>query len=231
MGNLEPMDENILLVEDDPAIREITAEGLRQAGYRVTTDGDGRQSLIRFRQGDFDLIVLDVMLPSLDGFEVCRQIRATSPVPIVMLTAKTDTMDVVVGLEAGADDYLGKPFEMPELTARIRALLRRVGGATTDGTISVGDLTIDPPAHKAFRDGALLPLTATEFRLLLVLAQHPGQAMTREMLLELVWEYDYMGDSRVVDMAIKRLREKIETEPSQPRLIQTVRGVGYRLER
>jgi two-component system response regulator MtrA len=231
MGSLDRVDEHILLVEDDHAISEIAAKGLEQAGFQVTREPDGRQSVIRFRQGDFDLVVLDVMLPSLDGLEVCRQIRGESLVPIIMLTAKTETMDVVVGLEAGADDYVTKPFEMPELVARVRALLRRLGDPTESETIALGELEVDVPAHKVFRSGSLLPLTATEFKLLVTLARHAGQVMSREMLLDLVWDYSYLGDSRVVDMAIKRLREKVETDTSHPLLIQTVRGVGYRIDR
>lgn len=225
------VDERVLLVEDDPAISEITARGLGRAGFQVATEQDGRQSVLTFRQNDFDLVVLDVMLPSLDGLEVCRQIRSRSPVPILMLTAKTETADVVLGLEAGADDYVTKPFEMPELVARVRALLRRVGGGPESDVIAVGDLEIDVAGHKVSRDGVQVDLTATEFKLLVTLARHAGQVMTREMLLELVWDYDYLGDSRVVDMAIKRLREKVDATESHDRLIQTVRGVGYRLER
>jgi len=232
VSSLPVMDEQILLVEDDPAISEITARGLTQAGFRVTPERDGRQALIRFRQGDFDLVVLDIMLPSLDGFEVCRQIRTDSQVPIIMLTAKTETVDVVVGLEAGADDYVTKPFEMPEVIARVRAILRRVtdeaGGASV---LRLHDLEIDAAAHQVTKGGEPVALTSTEFKLLLVLARHEGQVMTRELLLELVWEYDYLGDSRVVDMAVKRLREKIENDPGSPQIIRTVRGVGYRFER
>ncbi|MDQ3914458.1 MAG: response regulator transcription factor [Actinomycetota bacterium] len=228
---LARVDEHVLLVEDDPAIGEITARGLEQAGFRVTTEQDGRQSVIRFRQAHFDLVVLDVMLPSLDGLEVCREMRAHSPVPILMLTAKAETADVVLGLEAGADDYVTKPFEMPELVARVRALLRRVGNGPEPDTLAVAGLEIDVPGHKVSRDGSPVELTATEFKLLVALARHAGQVMTREMLLELVWDYDYLGDSRVVDMAIKRLREKIDQGGPTDRIIQTVRGVGYRIDR
>jgi two-component system response regulator MtrA len=231
MGTLVEVDERVLLVEDDHAISEITARGLSQAGFEVTKEHDGRQSVVRFRNGDFDLVVLDVMLPSLDGLEVCRQMRALSPVPIIMLTAKAETMDVVVGLEAGADDYVTKPFEMPELVARARALLRRMGGSPDDERLVAGSLEIDVAGHKVFKSGEPLSVSATEFKLLVTLARHAGQVMTREMLLELVWDYGYLGDSRVVDMAIKRLREKVEDDPSEPSLIQTVRGVGYRIER
>jgi two-component system response regulator MtrA len=171
------------------------------------------------------------MLPSIDGFEICREIRKTSHVPIVILSARTDTVDVVVGLESGADDYVTKPFEMAELVARVRAVLRRASAEPDERTLTVGDLEIDPSAFRAARGGLPLELTATEFRLLLELARHPGQAFTRELLLERVWGYDYLGDSRLVDVAVQRLRAKVEGDPSHPRRITTVRGIGYRLER
>jgi two-component system response regulator MtrA len=223
------VDEHVLLVEDDASIREIATLGLEQAGFRVTATGDGRDALIRFRQGAFDLVVLDVMLPSLDGFEVCKEIRRESPAPIVMLTARSELHDVVVGLELGADDYVTKPFELPELVARIKAVLRRSVAGPTDETIAIGDLEIDPGSFSVRRGGEEVPLTATEFRLLLELARRPKQVFTRELLLELVWNYDYLGDSRLVDVAVQRLRAKIEEDPKQPKLIHTVRGVGYRL--
>jgi DNA-binding response OmpR family regulator len=172
-----------------------------------------------------------VMLPSLDGFEVCREIRKDSRVPIVMLTARTDTVDIVVGLESGADDYVTKPFEMAELVARVRAVLRRSTSAPVESALSVGPLEIDPASFVARKEGMDLSLTATEFKLLLEMARRPGQVFTREMLLDRVWEYDYLGDSRLVDVAIQRLRGKIEDDPAHPALITTVRGVGYRLER
>ena len=203
----------MLLVEDDASIREIATLGLEQAGFRVTATGDGRDALIRFRQGPFDLVVLDVMLPSLDGFEVCKEIRRESQAPIVMLTARSELHDVIVGLELGADDYVTKPFELPELVARIKAVLRRSVAGPTDETIQIDDLEIDPGSFSVRRGGEEVPLTATEFRL----------------LLELVWNYDYLGDSRLVDVAVQRLRAKIEDDPKQPKLIHTVRGVGYRL--
>lgn len=224
------MGERLLFVEDDVGIRDVTARGLELAGFDVTTESDGRLALIRFRQNPFDLVVLDVMLPSLDGFEVCRQIRRDSQVPIVMLTAKTESTEVVLGLDAGADDYVTKPFEMPELIARIRAVRRRVSEFAASGTLAVGNLEIDPSAFKASKNGEQLSLTATEFRLLLEFVQHAGQVLTRDVLLERVWDYDHLGDSRVVDMAVKRLRHKVEEDPAQPTLIQTVRGIGYRLE-
>jgi len=221
----------VLLVEDDPSIREIASLGLRDAGFRVTAAVDGREGLTRALHDAFDAIVLDVMLPSLDGFEVCREIRKLSRVPIVMLTARTDTLDVVVGLESGADDYVTKPFEMPELVARVRAVLRRAQAAPEETTLSVGPLEVDPAGFNARKDGKDLSLTATEFRLLLELARRPGQVFTRELLLQRVWNYDYLGDSRLVDVAVQRLRSKLEDDPAHPRMIKTVRGVGYRLER
>ena len=222
------MDEHVLLVEDDPSIREVASLGLEQAGFRVTATGDGRDALTRFRQGPFDLVVLDVMLPSLDGLEVCREIRRESRTPIVMLSARSELHDVVVGLELGADDYVTKPFELPELVARIKAVLRRSTPGPPDGAISVAGLEIDPAAFSVRKGGEDVALTATEFRLLLELARRPKQVFTRELLLELVWNYDYLGDSRLVDVAVQRLRGKIEDDPAQPKLIQTVRGVGYR---
>jgi two-component system response regulator MtrA len=224
------MDERLLLVEDDASIREIATLGLERAGFRVTATGDGRDALVRFRQGPFDLVVLDVMLPSLDGFEVCREIRRDSQTPIVMLTARSDLHDVVVGLELGADDYVTKPFELPELVARIKAVLRRSTAAPAERAIAVDDLVIDPAAFTVRRKGEEVALTATEFRLLLELVRRPKQVFTRELLLELVWNYDYLGDSRLVDVAVQRLRSKIEEDPKQPKLIKTVRGVGYRFD-
>src|SRR5436190_1942252 len=222
------MDEQLLLVEDDASIREVTTLGLEQSGFAVTSAGDGREGLIQFRQGRFDLVVLDVMLPSLDGFEVLREIRKDSQAPVVMLTARSDLHDVVVGLELGADDYVTKPFELPELVARVKAVLRRSTAEPGDGVIATDGLEIDPAAFTVRRHGEEIALTATEFRLLLELARHPKQVFTRELLLELVWNYDYLGDSRLVDAAVQRLRAKIEDDPKEPTLIRTVRGVGYR---
>jgi two-component system response regulator MtrA len=222
------VDEHVLLVEDDASIREVATLGLEQSGLRVTAVGDGREGLDRFRQGDVDLVVLDVMLPSLDGFEVCREIRRESQAPIVMLTARSELHDVVVGLELGADDYVTKPFELPELVARVKAVLRRAAPTGDGGTINVAGLEIDPDGFTARKRGEELQLTATEFRLLLELARRPKQVFTRELLLELVWNYDYLGDSRLVDAAVQRLRAKVEDDPKQPALIKTVRGVGYR---
>jgi two-component system, OmpR family, response regulator MtrA len=218
------MDERLLLVEDDPSIREVVTLGLTQAGFKVIAAPDGREGLARFREGSFELVVLDVMLPELDGLEVCRAIRRESQVPVVFLSARSDTLDVVVGLELGADDYVTKPFELPELVARIRAVLRRATDVRGPEVLAVGDLEIDADAHEVRRNGEQIVLTATEFRLLLELARRPKQVFTRELLLERVWNYDYLGDSRLVDVAVQRLRAKIG-----PGLLETVRGVGYRL--
>jgi DNA-binding response OmpR family regulator len=225
------VNERVLLVEDDPSIREVATLGLTQAGFRVSAAADGREGLLRSRDEPFDLVVLDVMLPTMDGFEVCREIRKQSQVPVLMLTARSDTIDVVVGLESGADDYLTKPFEMPELVARARAVLRRSASAPVDSVIELGDLRIDPASFSVEKGGEAVPVTATEFRLLLEMARRPGQVFTREVLLDRVWNYDYLGDSRLVDVAVQRLRAKIEADPARPRLLVTVRGVGYRIER
>jgi len=224
------VNERVLLVEDDSSIRETTALGLEAAGFRVTGAADGREGLAEFRSRPYDLVVLDVMLPVLDGLEVCRQIRRESQIPILMLSARNDTVDVVVGLEVGADDYVTKPFELAELVARVRAAIRRAASSNESQALAVGDLELDPAAHRVRKGGSEVPLTATEFRLLLELARRPGQVFTRELLLQRVWGYDYLGDSRLVDVAVQRLRSKIEDDPSRPRLIGTVRGVGYRLE-
>ncbi|MEQ7006725.1 response regulator transcription factor [Actinopolymorpha sp. B17G11] len=223
------MNAHVLLVEDDASIREITALGLARAGFRVTTAIDGSEGLARARRDAFDLLLLDVMLPGLDGFEVCRQIRRTSRVPVVMLTARTDPIDVVVGLECGADDYVRKPYEIHELIARLRAVLRRATAPPLDTPFAVGDLVVDPASYTVHKCGRELALTATEFRLLVELARRPGQVFTRELLLDRVWGYDRLGDSRLVDVAVQRLRAKVEDDPTRPVLIRTVRGVGYKL--
>ena len=223
------MNERVLVVEDDRSVRETATLLLERAGLRVTAVADGRQALEEVAGQRFDLIVLDVMLPFVDGFEVCRTIRRDSQVPIVMLTARSDTADVVTGLELGADDYLTKPFQAAELLARIRAALRR---PTADGSatnLEVQDLDIDAAGFRVTQSGRAVDLTAMEFRLLLELARSAERVVSREELLERVWGYDYLGDSRLVDMAIKRLRDKLADDAREPRYITTVRGAGYRL--
>jgi DNA-binding response OmpR family regulator len=220
----------ILLVDDDARLLEIVGMALEGEGYGVRTLESGEEALGVFDADDPDLLILDVMLPGRDGFELCRDIRKRSPVPILMLTAKTDTVDVVVGLESGADDYVTKPFVTKELLARIRALLRRARDRTTlPRTIVLGDLEISPDAATVTKAGAPVRLTKTEFKLLCALASRPNQVFTREMLLQQVWEYDYFGDSRLVDVHVRRLRGKIEDDPGDPRIVQTVRGLGYKI--
>jgi len=230
------MDASILIIEDDPSLREVTSLALKAEGYRVQEAEDGPSGLAAFERDQPDLVLLDVMLPGLDGFEVCRRIRRTSLAPIIMLTARSSTLDVVVGLESGADDYVTKPYEPPELLARIRSVLRRAaaretepGSGTLDGDrMKLGRLLIDVAAHSVTADGRELALTATEFKLLVELVRHRGQVLTRDQLLELVWGYTYLGDSRLVDVHIQRLRAKVEEDQAEPRLILTVRGVGYK---
>jgi len=259
------VDETLLIVEDDPSLREVVQLGLQGEGFRVVTAEDGPSALLAFATHHPGLVLLDIMLPVLDGFAVCRELRKTSLVPIIMLTARASTADVVNGLEAGADDYVTKPFEFPELVARVRTVLRRASvrtpsidpsgadhTATPQGTgrasepqvepydpetlppappLTLGNLTIDGAAHTVHRGSVEVPLTVTEFRLLYELARHPGQVLSRDKLLELVWGYSFLGDSRLVDVHVQRLRAKIEDDPSRPAVIATVRGVGYRADR
>ena len=224
------MNERVLLVEDDPSVRESAAMVLERAGMWVVGAENGAVAIDRFGAHDFDLVVLDLMLPGMNGFEVCRTLRQRSAVPIIILTARTDTADLVTGLELGADDYITKPLDGAELVARVRAVFRRARPESGDLPVTIDDLEIDPRAYKAFKAGELLDLTTTEFRLLFELARHAGQVMTREALLRRVWNYDYLGESRLVDMAVKRLRQKIEPDVAHPTRIVTVRGVGYRFE-
>lgn len=218
----------ILLADDDSAILEITARSLNAEGYAVETTIDGEDAVKRVRGAAPDLLLLDVMLPGMDGFEVCREVRKFSNVPIILLTAKTDTVDVVVGLESGADDYVTKPFQMKELVARIRSVLRRLRAQHDKQVVSLGDLEIRPEEGIARKKGVEISLTKTEFLLLCSLASSPGRVFSREQLLNDVWGYDYFGDGRIVDVHIRRLRGKVESDPSSPQIILTVRGLGYK---
>jgi len=203
---------------------------LEGEGYGVRTAASAEEAAGILEGLDPDLLILDVMLPGKDGFELAREVRTHSLVPILMLTAKTDTIDVVVGLESGADDYVTKPFVTKELVARIRALLRRSRATDTVARrITVGDLEIAPEAASVTKKGEPVHLTKTEFKLLLALASRPNQVFTRELLLQQVWEYDYFGDSRLVDVHVRRLRWKIEDDPRNPQIVQTVRGLGYKV--
>jgi DNA-binding response OmpR family regulator len=220
----------VLLVDDDARLREIVGMALEGEGYRVRGAGSAEDAVKLLERDDPDLLILDVMLPGKDGFELCREIRTRSPLPILMLTAKTDTVDIVVGLESGADDYVTKPFVTKELVARIRALLRRSRSADEpQRRLLVGPLEILPDAATVTKEGQPIHLTKTEFKLLLTMALRPNQVFTREVLLQQVWEYDYFGDSRLVDVHIRRLRGKIEDDPKEPKIVQTVRGLGYKI--
>jgi two-component system, OmpR family, response regulator MtrA len=217
----------VLLVEDDPGARQGLELALRRLGYEVRLAETGEAALDAICEAAVDVVVLDVMLPGLDGFEVCRRLRRDSDVPVIMLTARGDDFDIVGGLEAGADDYVAKPVEPRVLDARIRAVLRRMARAGSPAE-TYGELLIDRGSLVVRRAGREVSLTPTELRLLLVLSGSPRQVFSREQLLDLVWEQNYLGDSRLVDACVQRLRAKIETDTSEPRYIQTVRGFGYR---
>ena len=221
------MKERVLVVDDDMALAEMIGIVLRGEGFEPSFCADGDGALGAFREHKPDLVLLDLMLPGKDGNEVCRQIRAESGVPIIMLTAKSDTVDVVVGLESGADDYIPKPFKPKELVARIRARLRR----TTDPAperLTIGDLEIDVTGHRVTREGQPILLTPLEFDLLVALARKPWQVFSREVLLEKVWGYRHAADTRLVNVHVQRLRSKIEHDPERPEIVVTVRGVGYK---
>ena len=229
--------KKILIIDDEKPISDIIKFNLNKEGYETITAFDGREALKKFEEESPDLIILDLMLPELDGLEVAKEVRKTSHIPIIMLSAKDSEFDKVIGLEIGADDYVTKPFSNRELLARVKAHLRRtenIGSAvaeenasTTGSEIVIGDLEILPDAFVAQKRGEDIELTHREFELLHHLATHMGQVMTREYLLETVWGYDYFGDVRTVDVTIRRLREKIEDTPSRPEYILTRRGVGY----
>ena len=218
----------VLVVDDDQDLAEMLGIVLTGAGIDVEMVGRGDEALEAFRETNPDLVLLDVMLPGIDGVEVCKLIRAESMVPIVMLTARGDTQDVVAGLEAGADDYIVKPFRHPsELVARIRTRLRRSTLPST-GQVSIGDLKIDMVAHEVTRGGKKILLTRLEFELLVALAKEPGRVFTREALLSEVWGYHQSTDTRLVNVHVQRLRSKVEVDPDNPEIVLTVRGVGYR---
>ena len=222
----------ILVVEDDATLRETLVDALEVEGFRVVAAADGRAALARFRADRPDLVLLDLMLPELSGIEVCRIIRAESGVPIVMLTAKDSELDKVVGLELGADDYVTKPFSLRELSARIRALFRRAEQVADPDTakanvVDLGRVQVDLAGHRLLRDGAPVAIKPKAFELLAFLLRHPGQAFTRDQLLERVWGYDYAGETRTVDVHVHWLRSTLEDDAAAPKFIHTVRGVGY----
>ena len=221
------MKPRILVVDDDASLAEMLTIALRNEGFEPFVVGDGTQALPAVRELRPDLVLLDLMLPGMNGIDVCRAVRNESGVPIVMLTAKTDTVDVVLGLESGADDYMVKPFKHKELVARIRARLRRTGEEPAE-VLSIGPVEIDVPAHKVPRDGVPISLTPLEFDLLVALARKPRQVFTRDVLLEQVWGYRHPADTRLVNVHVQRLRAKIETDPENPEIVLTVRGVGYK---
>jgi len=221
----------ILAVEDDDRIRAAVKLALEDEGWTVDEAASGEEAVILFLREPSDVVLIDIMLPGIDGFELCRTIRRSSDVPIVMVTARSDTHDVVAGLEAGADDYLTKPFAPKELSARIRALLRRARPSTPGQShLTFGELEVMPEEGKVLRAGDEIHLTKTEFRLICELAQNPGKVLSREQLLDQVWGYGYFGDGRLVDVHIRRLRTKVEQDPANPRHVVTVRGLGYRLQ-
>ena len=224
---MRAMNAKILVVDDDTALAEMIGIVLRTEGFEPFFCADGSGAVDAFHAAQPDLVLLDLMLPGIDGIEVCARIREESGVPIIMLTARSDTSDVVRGLESGADDYVVKPFNPKELVARIRTRLRPTPDSPT-GSLSVGDLLLDVAGHEVRRGDERINLTPLEFELLLALALKPQQVFTREMLLEQVWGYHYKADTRLVNVHVQRLRAKVELDPDNPRIVMTVRGVGYR---
>jgi DNA-binding response OmpR family regulator len=229
------MQKTILVVDDEPTLRETVAEARALEGYAVVTAATGSEALSRFRDQRPDLVLLDLMLPEVSGIDVCRVIRAESAVPILMLTAKDSEVDKVVGLEVGADDYVTKPFSLRELTARVRALLRRseqvAAAGTADGPVDLGRVKADLAGRRLLREGRVVPLKPRAFELLAFFLRNPGQVFTRDQLLERVWGYDYGGETRTVDVHVHWLRQAIEDDPANPELLQTVRGIGYVMRR
>ncbi len=237
----------VLIAEDEESFIDALAVGLERENFKVTIARDGAEALELFHDGDFDIVLLDVMLPKLTGLDVCRSIRAKSAVPIIMVTAKSTEIDTVVGLEIGADDYVAKPYRLRELISRIRAVLRRsslaeeerlrslqieeeLNEGTESEAITVGDVRLDPERHECIVRGVEIRLPLKEFELLLLLISNAGRVVTRERLIERVWGYDYVGDTKTLDVHIKRLRSRVESDPANPVLITTIRGLGYRFE-
>ena len=222
----------ILLVEDDATLADTLRYNLERESYTVISASDGMTALELARSGNPDIVVLDVMLPRLDGFSVCRILRKESSVPVIMLTARQDEVDRIAGLELGADDYLTKPFSVGELLARIRAILRRTDRTTglERDIVTIGAIKLDPGSRRIWRDDNEVQLSQKEFDLLACLMRNRGLALSRDVLLERVWGFDYVGDGRTVDVHIRWLREKIEADPSTPEYVQTVRGIGYRFD-
>jgi len=226
-ATMMPMSARVLVVDDDPALAEMLTIVLRGEGFETAVVGEGTKAMPALRELKPDLVLLDLMLPGMSGIDVCRAIRAESGVPIVMLTAKSDTVDVVLGLESGADDYVVKPFKPKELVARLRTRLRRTEVDPAE-QLTIGDLSIDVPGHQVSRDGMPISLTPLEFDLLVALARKPRQVFTREVLLEQVWGYRHAADTRLVNVHVQRLRSKVERDPEHPEVVLTVRGVGYK---
>ena len=230
----------LLVIEDEKVLRETLAYNLSAQGFQVETAEDGIKAMEVFSSSEFDLLILDIMLPGIDGFEICRRVRQKSNVPILMLTARDEEIDRVVGLEVGADDYMGKPFSMRELIARVRAMLRRMEllrqemqplpPIETEQVLKLGALSINPDRREVQVNGQIVELKPKEFDLLLYMAQNHGKVLTRERILEQVWGWDYVGESRTVDVHIRWLREKLEYDPANPKILVTVHGTGYRFE-
>ena len=226
---------SVLVVDDEPSFTEALSVGLRREGFEVRTAADGRAALAEISESEPDLILLDVMLPGMSGLDVCREIRKTTRVPLIMVTARGEEIDAVVGLEVGADDYVSKPYRMRELVARMRAVLRRAAAPPPDEPESAclveGDVMLDIERHELRVRGELVSLALKEFELLAYLLGNAGRVVTRDSLMQNVWGYDYVGDTKTIDVHVKRVRAKIEDDPSDPQRITTIRGLGYRYER
>ncbi len=230
------MTTSVLVVDDEPSFTEALMVGLRREGFEVRTAADGHAALAEINESEPDLVLLDVMLPGMSGLDVCREIRKTSRVPLIMVTARGEEIDAVVGLEVGADDYVAKPYRLRELVARIRAVLRRASGQPVEpdggvSSLSEGDVSLDIDRHEMRVRGELVTLALKEFELLAYLLSNAGRVVTRDSLMQNVWGYSYIGDTKTIDVHVKRLRAKIEDDPSKPQRITTIRGLGYRYER